>query len=547
MSFGPDDYALRIREALAGYASVTVDGRVIPGYYGEVAYEPKSPPNDREFRISEREYRSLSERAQSNDAVKVRLAQYAEQFARLTKQAAPYATVLRVKPDGKTVLLYQGKQVECTTPKDKVYKSGATVTVTGDTLQIMEVVTDDVQPGEVVTITRVADNGLCEVERAGTTRAVYCGMPVEEGDRAVVDSSGSVVMTNLGKARNDHAFAESTGVTWDDIGGLEDAKAQLKEAIEGPVKHSAAFTRYAKKRMGGVLLYGPPGTGKTLLGKAVATALAEMHGNAAAGAFFYVKGPELLNMYVGNTEAGVRKLFDDARRHKAKHGFPAVIFLDEADAILGKRGGFGFGLTTTVVPAFLAEMDGLEDSGAIVLLATNRPDTLDPAIVRDGRIDRRVRVTRPNRESALAIFMRNLAKCPAAEGTTTEALARAAVVALFDKSRALYDVERRSGKTQHITLADIVSGAMVAGIVDRATSLAMARDIATGSDIGLLEDDLRDAVARVFSEALDVNHDDEILEYVGQFTNDVLAIRRAGEHRAGTVVTLVKNAGGAVN
>lgn len=279
-----------------------------------------------------------------------------------------------------------------------------------------------------------------------------------------------------------------------------------------------------------VLLYGSPGCGKSLLGKAVATALAAIHGASAAGAFFYVKGPELLNMYVGNTEQNIRNMFMAARRHKKTHGFPALIFIDEADAILGKRssgvGGVGAAMSNTVVPAFLAEMDGLQDSGALVLLATNRPDTLDPAIVRDGRIDRRIRVARPSQSDARDILLKHFAKAPLA--MPHEDAAHLAAAGLYDKALVLYRVRKHSsvGHGAAVTLGHMVSGAMLAGVVGRATSIAMQREIDGGGEEGVTAHDIHAAVKQTFAQSRDMNHADELAEFCEGWEHEIAGVEK---------------------
>lgn len=468
------------------------------------------------------------------DQLETKLKEYVAAFELLKKQAHPYASVLSVRGD-KVVLLSNGKSVEVEKPKQKDGQKplgpGATVSIVADTMQIFEVIEDgNVATGEVCQVSRVvpAANGMaptCEIERAGTSRAVTFDGVVEEGDRVVLDQAGMVVVANLGKAESDCVVSEATGVTWDDIGGLTDAKRQLREAIEAPTKHSDMMRRYRKKPIKGVLLHGSPGCGKTMLGKAAATALAELHGNAAAGAFFYVKGPELLNMYVGNSEASVRKLFDTARRHKKKYGHAAIIFIDEADAILGKRDTrFSSALSSTLVPAFLAEMDGLEDSGALVLLATNRPNTLDSAIVRDGRVDRRIRVTRPDKEDARAILLTHLRERPLVmpEPEAADIISEA----LYDTKLGLYTVQKIGDKgSARLCLGHIVSGAMLAGIVDRATSVAMQRELG-GGDAGVQPGDLRAAVHETYEQARDVNHDEEIAEFCEGWEHQVEKVNR---------------------
>lgn len=273
---------------------------------------------------------------------------------------------------------------------------------------------EDADSGDLFTVVAHGEN-WAEISVDGSPRRVVCSIEIEDGDRVLVDANNTVALKNYGKDTTKFSFDGDTGITWDDVGGLEKAKQALKEAIELPNKHPDLFKKYNKRIPKGVMLYGPTGTGKTLLAKAAATSLATIHGTSAKSTgFIYVKGPELLNMWVGNTEAEIRGLFARGRDHFKKNGYPAILFIDEADAILGARGGSSHGsegtLANTIVPQFLSEMDGLQDSGVFVLLATNRPDVLDPAVTRDGRIDRKVAVLRPEQQAAgdiLKIHLRN--------------------------------------------------------------------------------------------------------------------------------------------
>src|SRR5208283_4208865 len=175
-----------------------------------------------------------------------------------------------------------------------------------------------------------------------------------------------------------------------------------KEAIELPFTHKDIFAHYNKKPPKGLLLYGPPGCGKTLVGKATTNSLANIFGaKAISSGFIYVKGPEILNMYVGESGRRIREIFQRGRKHFDKYKFPAVIFIDEAEAVLSERGtSRSSDVDKTIVPMFLSEMDGLDENHAIVMLATNRPKMLDPAVVREGRVDRHIKVSRPTVETA---------------------------------------------------------------------------------------------------------------------------------------------------
>jgi proteasome-associated ATPase len=301
------------------------------------------------------------------------------------------------------------------------------------------------------------------------------------------------------------------------VGGLEEAKQQMREAVELPHTNADIYKHYNKALIKGVLLWGPPGCGKTMLGKATATSLAQTYAKKkVADGFLYVKGPEILDRYVGVAEATIRSIFERARHHRAQHGYPAVIFIDEADAILGRRGsGISSDMERTIVPAFLTEMDGLEASGALVILATNRQDRLDPAVVRDGRIDRKVKVTRPTIESAAEIALLNLKGAPLANGYAHADLAVTAASELFAKKRVIAKLTTQSGAVKELALAHIVNGAMVAGLVDQAKSIALHRDIKARKRGGLQKADIVAAVDAVQRQNLDLGHDDGLIELAG--------------------------------
>ncbi len=223
---------------------------------------------------------------------------------------------------------------------------------------------------------------------------------------------------------------------------------------------------------------------------------------SAKTGFLYIKGPEILNQYVGQTEQTIREIFIDAGRHHAVHGYPAIVFIDEADAILATRGSRNIGIGNTIVPAFLTEMDGLQDSHAVVILATNRPDVLDPAIIREGRIDRKVHVARPDQPTAIKIAKLYLDKYPVAKGFDRDDLANGLAAELFSKDRFVADDK---------LLKSTVSGAMIAACVDLAVASAMRRDIDAKNIVksfsGIRGEDILAAVERTQHQNKHVNHD----------------------------------------
>lgn len=440
----------------------------------------------------------------------------AELTENLERFAAPphgYANVVAVKD--KTVTITGGGSFIDVARPSFLLAIGDTVLVNQQTQTIIEPV-DPVGMGRIVPVSNVLSEREAEIAGDGSPKLVLiapgAGMPTA-GDRAVLDASGNVIVRVLKMEKQANDYTRDTGVNWESIGGQERAKRELREAVELPLLRPEVFKHYGKKPSKGVMLYGPPGCGKTLLGKACATAIAKAAGVDGGGCFIYVKGPEILNMYVGASEASVRELFHRARTHVRETGYQAVIFIDEADAIMSRRGGPNSFMEKTIVPAFLTEMDGMEESGVLVILATNRPDTLDSAITRDGRIDRKVRVSRPNAEDARLIFDLYLKGVPVADGEDREAMATAAVDALFCDSRAFWNLQTQGGGTHRFTLANLVSGALIAGIVSQAVSEAMHRDLAgTGAPEGVRTDDLLTAVARVYEQNRDVDHRDAMAE-----------------------------------
>jgi proteasome-associated ATPase len=366
-----------------------------------------------------------------------------------------------------------------------------------------------------------------EVGDKGSVLVYNGNQKPETGDRVVLDTSGHVIVKNLGKEDDQFTYCEETGITWDDIGGLTEAKEALKDAIELPFLHPEIYRQYGKRLPKGVGLYGPPGCGKTLLGKAAATSIARIHGKKVSTGFNYVKAPEILSKWVGIAEGTIRSIFDKCRAHKKAHGYPAVVFIDEADAILAKRGsGISSDVEKTIVPMFLSEMDGLEDSSAFIILATNRPDILDPAVIREGRIDRMVKVGRPNAEMAKEIFSIHLEKKPLSEGGTREDYAQMVSEDLYSEKRALYTIERKSGEPVHFTLGNVTSGAMIAGIVEEAVSSALKRDLKSGVCKGVQKDDLVASVDRSYGSYKNMSHKDELDAFTAEWKADVKTIKR---------------------
>lgn len=380
--------------------------------------------------------------------------------------------------------------------------------------------------GMTVSIKDIPDKDHAEIDANGTVRMVLTGLfadpklKLEKGCRVILDESGTIIMKNLGKMQGQYVFSASTGVSWDDIGGLEDVKQEMAEAIENPIKYAELYSAYGRKPTKGILLWGPPGNGKTMIGKAVATSIAKLYNTTESG-FIYIKGPEILNMYVGASEERIRSIFASAREFKKKTNCPAIIFIDEAEAILSKRGsGKSSDVDKTIVPQFLTEMDGLDESSAIVILTTNRPDMLDSAIIREGRIDKKIKVPRPTQQSVEMIFNLNLRKVPCV--IDSKKIAKSAAQLVFDKDLCLYDISLKSGNKMQFCMLHIINGAMIAAIVNEAITAAINRDLAGNKKkpTGVTLDDLHDSIMKSFRQNSRMNHEQHFADLSYELTTE---------------------------
>ena len=368
--------------------------------------------------------------------------------------------------------------------------------------------------GEAVTLDEVLDARRALVTTGGGTSRVLAlaeGLDpaaLKPGDTLAADLRADLATALVERTGVEQlVIAEAPDVSWADIGGLGPQISRIRDAIELPFTHPGLYRDYGLRAPKGVLLYGPPGCGKTLIAKAVATSLADSAGGRPA-AFLNIKGPELLSKFVGETERQIRAIFVQARKAAAEDR-PVVVFFDEMEALLRTRGtGVSSDVETMIVPQVLSEIDGVESlRNVIVIGASNREDMIDPAILRPGRLDVKIRIDRPDAEAAADILARHLrADLPldpgelAGAGGDREAAAaamrRAAVDALYARTpaTAVLEVVCASGARETLHLADLASGAMLAAVVARAKTAAIKDEIAGGPG-GLSTARLLEAIA----------------------------------------------------
>lgn len=407
--------------------------------------------------------------------------------------------------------------------------------------------------GEVLTVKEVmgADRLLVttrsDEERVLSRSRALVGQRIRVGDGVVVD-----LRTNTATGRVERqevqelVMEERPDVTYADIGGLAEQIEEITDAVELPFLHADEYRRHELTPPKGILLYGPPGCGKTLIAKAVANSLsARVAEGKAAGEgerrswFLNIKGPELLDKYVGETERHIRTIFARARE-RAASGHPVIVFFDEMDSLFRTRGsGVSSDVETTIVPQLLAEIDGVERlDNVIVIGATNREDMIDPAILRPGRLDVKIRVQRPTRDGALDILGKHLTPgIPYAAGESAQSLAEAAVEDVFSRvpERALVELTFAGGETATLYFSDFVSGAVLRNIVDRAKKFAVKDSIRSGQS-GLSREHVSRAVAQECRELEDLPssaNPEEWARVLGRRGERIVALRNLAHTDAG--------------
>ena len=479
--------------------------------------------------------------------------QLGERVEKLTRPPSPYGIVVGRNPDdhfdvlvnGRKLRVSVGGNIDCDT-----IELGSEVLL-NDSMSIVEARHPE-HAGEVVTLTKVLEDGIRAIvsfrgddERVCELSDSLRGANLRSGDLLRLDSRSNLLLERLLQPEVEHLLLEHVpNVTFADIGGLDDQIEKIRDAVELPFLHADLFAEYQLPAPKGILLYGPPGCGKTLIAKAVANSLAQRvaakTGDDKGRSYFInIKGPELLNKYVGETERQIRLVFQRARE-KSEEGWPVIIFFDEMDSMFRTRGtGVSSDMESTIVPQLLAEIDGADKlQNVIIIGATNREDLIDPAILRPGRLDVKIRVDRPNRNAAQQILLRYLSDdLPFGEGSQIADIVDLAIDRIFAETadNRFLEITYQNGEKEELFYKDFLSGAMLENIVRRAKKKAIKRRI-SGGDGGIITSDLISSVVDEFLEHEDLpntTNPDDWAKISGRKGERIVYIRTITAHGDG--------------
>ena len=412
------------------------------------------------------------------------------------------------KFDGRyVVVISEGKFFELEYPSFDSLKPGNIVKL-NEARQITGTSEIQMNYGPVCVIDAIGDDYV-EVSDKGEAWAVanLDKINLKEGDKVVIDSNHLRVIKKIPKDNSKrYNLTSEPNINWDSIGGLKKPKEMIREFLEIPYQHPKIYSHYNIDRPKGAVFHGPPGCGKTMLARLCAWVLADVHGKEATDTgCLLVKGPEILDKYVGKTEGEIRSFFQRGRDHYHEHGYPGLLIIDEADAILPQRGTRQTSdIADTMVPMFLGEMDGVDEeqtkANPIVILMTNRIDILDPAVIRAGRISHHIKIPRPDEIDAFDILSIHTKDVPF-KGDRNKIVSHA-VADVFSRSRLLY----RINNEHDFVFADVVNGALLRQISERSKILALKRDVENKTQTGVDLIDFRTAVQEAYKEQEGLNH-----------------------------------------
>ena len=444
-----------------------------------------------------------------------------DEVDKLTQPPSAYGVVVGKNPDGTVDILTSGRKMKVSTHPDidlDRLDRGSEV-VLNESFNVVLARQPELT-GEVVSVKEVMDDGVralvvgrADEERVCELADAVRGIHLRPGDTMRLDTRSNLLLEKLPRPEvEDLLLEEVPDISYSDIGGLDDQIEQIADAVELPFLHQDLFAEHRLPAPKGILLYGPPGCGKTLIAKAVANSLAKKvaasTGDEKGRSYFInIKGPELLNKYVGETERQIRLVFQRARE-KSEEGWPVIVFFDEMDSMFRTRGsGISSDMESTIVPQLLAEIDGVEGlRNVIVIGATNREDLIDPAILRPGRLDVKIKIERPNATAATQIFSQYLtSEIPIAQGQLVPSMIEATVDEMYreDDTNRFLEVTYQNGDKEILYYKDFASGAMIENIVRRAKKLAIKRVIG-GGERGVRIDDLLASIKQEYKEHEDL-------------------------------------------
>ncbi|MBW3561255.1 MAG: proteasome ATPase [Actinobacteria bacterium] len=468
--------------------------------------------------------------AETLSTAREQLSALREEVERLSAPPQSYVSFLESHDDGTVDISSHGRKLRVNVAPEldvERLRPGQEVRV-NDAMNVIDV-SDFEDAGEIMTVSELLDDGRIVVVGSGDQeRVVHLSEPLaarglKAGDSVLVEARANYALEVVPKAEVEQLVLEEVpDITYADIGGLEEQVEAIRDAVELPYLHADLFAEHQLNPPKGILLYGPPGCGKTLIAKAVANSLAkrvaEKTGDGNARSYFLnVKGPELLNKYVGETERQIRLIFQRARE-KSAEGHPVIVFFDEMDSLFRTRGsGVSSDVENTIVPQLLAEIDGVESLKDVVVIgASNREDMIDPAILRPGRLDVKIKIERPDKDAARQIFRIYLSEqLPLADSeledhdgdrrSTLDDMIENTVQKMYaeDEDNRFLEVTYANGEKEILFFKDFNSGAMVQNVVDRAKKYAIKRLIDTG-ERGLRTDDLIGAIRDEWRENEDL-------------------------------------------
>jgi proteasome-associated ATPase len=444
-----------------------------------------------------------------------------DEVDKLTQPPSAYGVVVGKNDDDTVDVLANGRKMRVSLHPDvdhETLERGAEV-VLNESFNVVLARSPDLQ-GEVVTVKELLEDGIRAVVVGRADEERVCeladnvrGIHLRSGDSMLLDTRSNLLLEKLQRPEvEDLLLEEVPDISYADIGGLDSQIEEIADAVELPYLYQELFAEHRLPAPKGILLYGPPGCGKTLIAKAVANSLAKkvsakIGGEKGRSYFINIKGPELLNKYVGETERQIRLVFQRARE-KSEEGWPVIVFFDEMDSMFRTRGsGISSDMESTIVPQLLSEIDGVEGlRNVIVIGATNREDLIDPAILRPGRLDVKIKIERPTAVAAEAIFARYLTdEIPIAAGEDIPQMISRTVAEMYndDENNRFLEVTYQNGDKEVLYYKDFASGAMIENIVRRAKKLAIKRVIA-GGERGIQTADLLASIKQEYKEHEDL-------------------------------------------